>query len=77
MSEDIKFKAMNIVNQLFDLAEVDVDTRQRINDECDEFVASFFEPFTKEIDRLTAENIKLKKELEEEAYIPNVNDIDA
>lgn len=30
--------AMNIVNQLFDEAEVSVDTRQAINDKCTQFV---------------------------------------
>lgn len=34
----IHFLAMNIVNQLFDLAEVPVDKRQAINDEADDFV---------------------------------------
>lgn len=31
--------ARNIVNQLFDAADVPVEVRQAINDECDEFVA--------------------------------------
>lgn len=35
---DLKFISMNIVNQLFDIAEVPVKKRQEINDTCDEFV---------------------------------------
>jgi hypothetical protein len=45
MIEDIII-AKNIVNQLFDLAEVPVEKRQEINDRCDEFVVSIIEPYT-------------------------------
>jgi hypothetical protein len=41
----------NIVNQLFDLAEVPVPVRQVINDRCDEFVQGFFD----ELERRLAE----------------------
>jgi hypothetical protein len=34
----LQFLAMNIVNQLFDLADVPVEKRQAINDEADAFV---------------------------------------
>lgn len=37
----IAFLARNIVNQLFDLAEVPVEKRQAINDEADAFVYAF------------------------------------
>ena len=37
MKEDKK-KAMTIVNQLFDLAEVSVEKRQEVNDKADEYV---------------------------------------
>jgi hypothetical protein len=36
--DDPQFLAKNIVNQLFDLAEVPVEKRQDINDEADAFV---------------------------------------
>lgn len=35
-----RFAAMNIVNQLFDLAETSVEKRQAINDRADVFVQS-------------------------------------
>ena len=38
MADDLQFLAMNIVNQLFDLAEVSVEKRQAINDDADAFV---------------------------------------
>lgn len=38
MDRDFQFLAMNIVNQLFDLAEVPVEKRQAINDKADSFV---------------------------------------
>ena len=40
--------ARNIVNQLFDEAEVDVATRQRINDKCDAFVVNLLEHWLQE-----------------------------
>jgi hypothetical protein len=36
--EDLKRVAMNIVNQLFDEADVSIEKRQEINDKCDDFV---------------------------------------
>lgn len=44
--------AMNIVNQLFDLAEVPVPKRQAINDRCDEFVRGLVAEFVKTAERL-------------------------
>ena len=35
--------ARNIVNQILDEAGTDVDTRQRVNDDCDQFVAWMIE----------------------------------
>ncbi len=43
VESDLLFTARNIVNQLFDEAGVDVDTRQRINDKCDNFVFSLLQ----------------------------------
>ncbi len=42
MHRDTYNIAMNIVNQLFDIAEVPVTKRQSINDKCTDFVHSFF-----------------------------------
>lgn len=36
--DEFKAIAMNIVNQILDLAETDVSKRQAINDQCDDFV---------------------------------------
>lgn len=40
---------MNIVNQLYDLAEVSVDKRQSINDQADEFVSSMLTEFLRSL----------------------------
>jgi hypothetical protein len=39
--------ARNIVNQILDEAGTDVETRQRINDDCDQFVAHLLERYAK------------------------------
>lgn len=41
--------ARNIVNQLFDEADVPAETRQSINDRCDEFVANLVVDFVVDI----------------------------
>lgn len=38
-------RARNIVNQILDEAGTDVETRQRINDDCDQFVAWMLEKY--------------------------------
>jgi hypothetical protein len=38
VADSLQFLAMNIVNQLFDLADVPVDVRQDVNDQADAFV---------------------------------------
>lgn len=40
---DLKFVAMNIVNQILDEAGTDVDIRQAINDDCTQFVKEYLE----------------------------------
>jgi len=57
MSE-IKHIAMNIVNQLFDAACVDVDTRQKINDRCDKFVEKLILQAIKDENEKKAERIE-------------------
>jgi hypothetical protein len=49
MPKELDFLAMNIVNQLFDLAEVPVKKRQEINDTCDEFVKKLVSGFIKKL----------------------------
>ena len=46
----IKSVAMNIVNQILDLAETPVDKRQAINDQCDEFVSEVLQEYFGQID---------------------------
>ena len=55
-AEEDPFAAMEIVNQLFDLAEVPVDMRQSINDRADEYV----------IDRLHAYALQFRHEVTDE-----------
>lgn len=43
--DPIQALAMNIVNQLFDEAEVSVEKRQAINDKCDKFVQDLVSRF--------------------------------
>lgn len=45
LTADKKRIAMNIVNQLFDIAEVPVKKRQEINDVCDDFVITMLDKF--------------------------------
>lgn len=54
-SADRRSLSMNIVNQLFDLAEVPVEKRQQINDRCDEFVLSMIPPVAQPVNRQKVE----------------------
>ena len=64
---DLKKVSMNIVNQLFDLAEVPVDKRQAINDKADEFVLSLISERQKvnKWDKLNAEFEKALEKFDE------------
>lgn len=60
-ADHISHEARNIVNQLFDIAEVPVATRQALNDRCDEFVRGFFADLQR---RLAEAEAQLSEECE-------------
>lgn len=62
MKKEYEFLAMNIVNQLFDLAEVPVKKRQEINDKAFDFVQELIEsrcPVIKPADEPKETNIQV------------------
>jgi hypothetical protein len=62
MKKEYEFLAMNIVNQLFDLAEVSVTKRQEINDKAYDFVQELIEsrcPVIKPADEPKETNIQV------------------
>ena len=64
--KDLMFITQNIVNQLFDEAGTDIDTRNRINDKCDDFVLSLLQKVinqTGEIKRLVEKEADKYKRL--------------
>lgn len=68
---DSRRVAMNIVNQLFDVAEVSSERRQAINDQCDDFTENLLTQFANTTNQhLLQENERLRKLAElHEAYL--------
>lgn len=66
MNKDIRYKiegvSRNVVNQLYDLAEVPVKKRQSINDTADEFVIKLISQLFRSTLKESLERVRLEKE---------------
>jgi len=76
MNKDIRYKiegvSRNVVNQLYDLAEVPVKKRQSINDTADEFVIKLISQLLRSTLKDSLERVRLK----EDTIFPGPRDVD-